>query len=272
MVDDQGDDWGDSLAGFDIGDLSLEQRRTLSTDLADAGILHAFVGAELQGPAAESELIEHLVAQTRRGGGRHRPAAPDDLVPDGRPGARGALPRALRLPWGAVPLETVGLPIAAPWRRLAAYLVEAIAFSIAIAVVLAYSEGGAQLFSIGIGLLSAVVLVATMGATVGMMVFRMRVVTIDAPERPSPGWRVAVVRYLVAWWPQTLVMVLGFLVDVDGWGWVGGLMQIWLVVCFTPILLDPARRGLHDRVAGTVVIDVPRAALSARSASRGAPG
>ncbi|MGN6695367.1 MAG: RDD family protein, partial [Aquihabitans sp.] len=96
--------------------------------------------------------------------------------------------------------------------------------------------------------------------TIGMMVFRMRVVTLDAPERPAPGWRVAIVRYLVAWWPQTLVMVLGFLVDVDGWGWVGGVMQIWLVICFTPILLDPARRGLHDRVAGTVVLDIPRRA------------
>jgi len=35
-------------------------------------------------------------------------------------------------------------------------------------------------------------------------------------------------------------------------------MQIWLIVCFVPVLLDPARRGLHDRVAGTVVIDAAR--------------
>ena len=60
---DEGDDWGDTLAGFDIGDLSLQQRQTLSTDLAEAGILHAFIGAELQGPAAESERIERLAVR-----------------------------------------------------------------------------------------------------------------------------------------------------------------------------------------------------------------
>lgn len=258
-MDDQGDDWGDTLAGFDIGDLSLQQRQTLSTDLAEAGILHAFFGAELQGPAAESERIERLVAQARRRGGRRHPSGPDDLVPADRPGATGPLPRALRLPWGAVPLEVIGLPISAPWRRFAAYLVEAVAFSIVIAMVLEYSAGGAELFSAAVGLASAVALVATLGGTAGMMVFRMRVVTIDAPDRQAPGWRVAIVRYLVAWWPQALVMVLDLFVEVDGWRWIGTVMQIWLVICFTPILLDPARRGLHDRVAGTVVLDIPRA-------------
>ncbi|HWJ98821.1 MAG TPA: RDD family protein [Acidimicrobiales bacterium] len=271
-MDDQGDDWGDTLAGFDIGDLSPNQRQTLSTDLADAGILHAFVGPKLQGPAAESELIEHLVAQTRRGGRGSRRRTSPGAAPGStaRPGTTGPLPRALRLPWGAVPLEVVGLPIAAPWRRFAAYLVEAIAFNIAIALVLVYSVGGAELFSAAVGLTSALVLVAAFGGTLGMMVFRMRVVAVDAPDRTAPGWRVAVVRYLVAWWPQTLVMVADPFVDFEGWRWVGTLMQIWLVVCFTPILLDPARRGLHDRVAGTVVIDAFRGPFSAPSASRGA--
>ncbi|MGN6694421.1 MAG: hypothetical protein ACTHN0_09600, partial [Aquihabitans sp.] len=108
-MDDQGDDWGDTLAGFDIGDLSVEQRQTLSADLADAGILHAFIGPELQGPAAESELIEHLVARTRRGSGARRPVA---AAPTARPSATDVLPRALRLPWGAVPREALDLPIA----------------------------------------------------------------------------------------------------------------------------------------------------------------
>lgn len=253
-MDDPGDDWGDTLAEFDVGDLSAGQRQALSTDLAEAGILHAFVGPELQGPASESELIEHLVAQTRRRGGRPRTvssSAPTDAW-------TGRLPRALRLPWGAVPLDALGLPISPRWRRFAAYLVEAIALGLAIALVLRYSVGGARVFAAVTGLTSAIVLVATLGATLGMMVFRMRVVLLAAPDEPAPGWRVALVRYLVAWWPQALLLVLEPFVALEDLAWLSSVMQIWLVVCFGPILLDPARRGLHDRVAGTVVIDVIR--------------
>jgi uncharacterized RDD family membrane protein YckC len=253
-VDDQGDDWGDTLAGFDIGDLSPAQRQTLSTDLADAGILHAFVGPELQGPAAESELIEHLVARTRRGGARRaaaRPAAPGSSATDG-------LPRALRLPWGAVPPEALELPIAARWRRFAAYLGEAIALGIVVGILLRYSEPGGQLFGLAFQLVSGIVLVATLGATFGMMVLRMRVVSLGAPDRAAPGWSVALVRYLVAWWPELLLLVLDAFFDIEDLTWMGSLMQIWLIVCFVPVLLDPARRGLHDRVAGTVVIDAAR--------------
>src|SRR4051794_32887276 len=134
-MDDPGDDWGDTLAGFDIGDLSLRQREALSDDLADAGILHAFMGPELQGPAAEAELIEHLLAQTRRSGGRRlRPSPPPAALEHGAPEAR-----TVRLPWGAVPVEAIGLPISARWRRFAAYLLEAIGFGLITAVLFRYS-------------------------------------------------------------------------------------------------------------------------------------
>ena len=251
-MDDQGDDWGDTLAGFDIGDLNADQRRTLSTDLADAGILHAFIGPELQGPASESELIEHLVAQARRGGRRRAPAQPGSPPGVGR--------RALRQPWGVVPPEAVGLPISARWRRFIAYLLEAMAFGSVAAVIQVYSVGGGQLFAVGIGWFSSIVLVALFGASLGMMVFRMRIVSLDAPDRVAPGWGVAVVRYLVAWWPEVILIVLDVFMALRALRWLSSVMQIWLVICFLPIILDPARRGLHDRVAGTVVIDLPRRA------------
>lgn len=254
-MEDQGDEWGDTLAGFDIGDLSFEQRQALSTDLADAGILHAFIGPELQGPAAESELIEHLVAQTRRGGPRR---VRREVEPGPGPGPSAMLPRALRQPWGVVPPEAAGLPISARWRRFVAYLAEALVFSIAAAIIGAYSAGGGQVFAVGVGLFSSIVLVAAFGASLGMMVFRMRIVSLDAPDRAAPGWRVALVRYLVAWWPEVILIVLDVFLDLEDLRWLGSLMQIWLIVCFLPIVLDPARRGLHDRVAGTVVIDLPR--------------
>jgi len=250
-VDDQGDDWGDLLAGFDIGDLTAAQRDLLSADLTDAGILHAFVGPELQGPAAESELIEHLVAQTRRRRRRQGAPAvgPRELSP---------LPRAMRLPWGGVPLEALALPLSARWKRFAAYLLEALVFSVVTAVVGNYSVGGAQVFSLALSLTNAVVLVAAFGGTAGMLVLRMRVVLLDAPDRATPGWPIAVVRYLVASWPDLLLSVLVPFFAFERLGWLLAINEIWLVVCFAPILLDPARRGLHDRVVGTVVADVPR--------------
>jgi uncharacterized RDD family membrane protein YckC len=250
-VDDPADDWGDLLAGFDIGDLTASQREVLSAELADAGILHAFVGPELQGPAAESELIEHLVAQARRGGRRR--GAPAAVA-----GEASAMPRALRLPWGGVPLEVLALPVAARWRRFAAYLLESLAFGVVAAVIYRYSAGGAQIFALVAALTSAIVLVAAFGGTAGMLVLRMRVVLIDAPDRPTPGWRVAVVRYVVAWWPEALLFALVPFFDFEQLAWMRTINDIWIVICFAPILLDPARRGLHDRVVGTVVVDAPR--------------
>ncbi len=249
-MDDQGDDWGDTLAGFDIGDLTATQRDDLSADLAAAGVLHAYMGPELQGPAAESELIEHLIGQTRRRGRRRR-------EPAGRDPAS-VVPRALRLPWGAVPFEALDHQVSARWRRFAAYLLEGVAFGLATWIVFRYSVGGAQVFAAATVVLSSVVLVATLGATAGMMVLRMRVVVLGAPERAVPGWRVALVRFLVAAWPEVLRLALSPFFTFESLAWLSALSQIWLIVCFGPILFDPARRGLHDRVAGTLVVDVPR--------------
>lgn len=258
-MDDQGDDWGDALAAFDIGDLSGPQRQALTAELSDAGILHAFVGTELQGPAAESEQIELLVARVRRRGGRRRSTvrAP---VPGGAPTGdpTDVLPRALRLPFGDVPWEALGLPISPRWRRFAAYFMEALAFGLVTAVIYQYSPGWAQVFAAVVGLGSAVVMVALLGGTVGMMVLRMRVVLVSSPDREAPGWKVAVVRYLVAWWPEALILALVPFGDVSELTWLRVVADVWLVVCFAPVLVDPARRGIHDRVTGTVVVNVER--------------
>ena len=270
-MDDPGDDWGDTVGGFDVGGLTVAQRQDLSTDLTAAGVLHAFVGVELQGPASESELIEHLIEQTRRRGGRGgrrarmeaRVVDPTEDTPAGD-GPAGAGPSGLggfgggSRAWGVIPSEVAGLTIAPRWRRFVAYLAEAVAFSLVAAILFRYSAGGAQIFSLIIGLTSSVVLVAMLGATVGMIVLRMRVVLVADPSRPAPGWRVAIVRYLVAWWPPTLMVALTPFVAVEDLGWLNVIAEIWLIVCFGPILIDPARRGLHDRVAGTVVVDAPR--------------
>jgi uncharacterized RDD family membrane protein YckC len=264
---DEGDDWGDTLAGFDIGDLSPAQRATLSDDLAAAGVLHAYVGPELQGPAAESELIEHLIGQTRRGDrgvGGDRGVDPAGSAS----GAFGGLPRALRLPWGMVPIEALDHDISPRWRRFVAYLLESLAFGFLTWMVFRYSVGGAELFAAASVVLSNVVLVAGFGGTAGMLALRMRIVSLADPDRTVLGWRLALVRFVVASWPDVLRMALVPFVAVESLTWLAALAQIWLVVCFGPILLDPARRGLHDRVAGTIVVDLPRRRRSAHPSSR----
>jgi uncharacterized RDD family membrane protein YckC len=68
------------------------------------------------------------------------------------------------------------------------------------------------------------------GQTPGMRVFRLRVVR-DADGGPI-GWGPAILR-LIGFWVSSAVFYLGF---------------IW-------IFIDKRRRGWHDLIAGTVVIE-----------------
>ena len=225
------------VAGFDVGHLDVGQRKELSRTLTEAGILHSFVGPELQAPAAESELVQQVI----------------ELV------LRDEVPRA----WPTFDLPPDPFVAAAPvlsarWRRLAAYVVEAVAFGVITLSLTAVSPAAAQVFAIVAGLVSSIVLVAVIGSTFGMWLLRMRVVV--PPASKAPGWAVAVVRYVVAWWPAILLMIDVWLLSSRHVHAVNVIAQVWVFACFGPILFDPLRRGLHDRVAGTLVVDIERRA------------
>lgn len=285
-------DGSDALGTFEVGHLTPQQRRDLSDVLADAGILHAFLGPQLQAPASEAMAIHRSIAGIASGAIRARdprskppdgfrwddpttpsaPSGPEGLPGPGDPsaspdpagpGAGGAGDEDLGLDvdldaeLAALWAEEMGqLVISSRWRRLGAYLLETFAFSIITISLLAVSRTAAQAFATGIGLLSAVVLVATIGSTAGMWLLRMRVVV--PPSTSAPGWRIAIIRYLVAWWPALVLLVLhrGF-PNLD-LRWLDVVANVWMFACFGPILFDPLRRGLHDRVAGTLVVDNPR--------------
>ncbi len=74
------------------------------------------------------------------------------------------------------------------------------------------------------------VLVAAWGATIGKLVFRMRVVTITGQP--------------VNWW-QTLLRTVGLLASL-----------VTLGVVFLWIPRDRKNQGLHDKLAGTIVVKV----------------
>ena len=77
-------------------------------------------------------------------------------------------------------------------------------------------------------------------------------------EIEPPGWRAALVRYLVVVWPAIL-LVVSQVVGADGLVRpIAHVSSVWSLCCFGPILFDPLHRGLHDRMARTLVIDVAR--------------
>lgn len=225
----------------------------LSRALDEAGIFHDFAGAELQAEAAQAELVEQLVDRVRRATGdddHDRELFADLVVVDDVP-------------------VVVGPVISSRGRRLGAYLLEAIPISVALIGVRALSEGASLVLGFLLVLLSSVVLVALAGGTLGMLVVGMRVVSGDdvgmGPVTP-PGWRVAGIRWVVATWPSLLVDVAHWGFGVRTTGVLAGLTTIWFLACFGAILFDPLNRGLHDRAAGTLVIDHRRERRS------GAPG
>jgi len=152
----------------------------------------------------------------------------------------------------AVPADAAGpapgLVFASHGARLVAYIIDAILVGIIVtllAMVLgiitaALALGG----SFGLAALSGVFLVVILfvvsigyfpwfwthgGATPGMRLFRLRVVR-DRDGGPI-GWGAAILR-LIGYWISSFVFYLGF---------------IW-------ILIDGRRRGWHDLIAGTVMV------------------
>ena len=86
------------------------------------------------------------------------------------------------------------------------------------------------------------------GRTPGKMAVRLKIVDVETGAAPGPLR--ASVRFLVpnAFWVLSLSLGLS-----------GPADTVWQVVVYGVILLSPRRRGLHDMVAGTlVVLDRPR--------------
>jgi uncharacterized RDD family membrane protein YckC len=145
-----------------------------------------------------------------------------------------------------------GVRFAGHGGRLVAYIVDSIILSVVATVVAialgvltaAFASAGSDALAVlsGIGIFVALIAVslgyfpwfwARGGATPGMRLFRLRVVR-DADGGPISGGQ-AILR-LIGFWVSSFVLYLGF---------------IW-------ILIDSRRRGWHDLIAGTVVIELDR--------------
>ena len=160
------------------------------------------------------------------------------------------------VPWQAPPEEpgpAPGIAFASPASRLIAYIVDVVLLGIVITVVslvfVAVIAGAAASSADGAAVSTGILLVLAVlglslayfpwfwargGATPGMRMMRIKVVR-DRDGGPVTTGQ-AIVR-LVGYWIDSAVFYIGF---------------IW-------ILVDKRRRGWHDLIAGTVVIDDPAA-------------
>lgn len=90
-------------------------------------------------------------------------------------------------------------------------------------------------------------LTATRGSSPGKYLLNMRIVN-DAGRRP--GWRSAIIRTVVLTWPFLLTFVggpIGYAAFLFGFA--------WIFLLTVSVAKDPGHRGIHDRVAGTRVVD-----------------
>jgi uncharacterized RDD family membrane protein YckC len=158
-------------------------------------------------------------------------------------GARGA--DGARRPEAGSEIEGALLRrLAAPWRRLLARVLDGLVLvGVALLISFLFFSSSADLKSNAqvvkflvtfqiVAFVYEVVLIAIRGQTFGKAILRIRVVGIT--DGTVPGWAKAGIRWL-------LPAVASFVP-------VGALIvYIWL-------LWDPKRQGLHDKVAGTLVV------------------
>jgi uncharacterized RDD family membrane protein YckC len=172
-------------------------------------------------------------------------------VPPPPPGGQWAAPAS-----GAAFMPPGGSPLADPWARVGARVIDAvIGFVISVVLVAAFvdgngasdafqsdADGGFLLASIVAGVAYEVGFVGALGGTPGKLMLGLRVVTQESGTTP-PGWDKAGLRYL-----PSLVGLVPFI------GWFASMAVA--VASLVWIFSDDRRRSVFDRVAATYVVKV----------------
>ena len=144
-------------------------------------------------------------------------------------------------------------------RRVAAAMVSWFVWWIGVILVysvLALLSGGEPPFGLVVAVSLLPVLgdtwwTARSGSTPGKFLMDMR--TVGQHGAP-PGWRSSIIRTLVLRWPILLAYWPGVV------GRIASTAALpWMVLLIITIVRDPGNKGLHDRAAGTLVVDGRRA-------------
>ena len=96
------------------------------------------------------------------------------------------------------------------------------------------------------------------GQTLAMQTWRIRLVSFsDTILSGRLTFRQAALRYLLAWLWFLPALVIDSLLGFKGWPSIGVIvlgMLLWL----STVRMNPDRQFLHDRLAGTRLVDVPK--------------
>jgi uncharacterized RDD family membrane protein YckC len=143
-------------------------------------------------------------------------------------------PGATETPAGpAAPLPLTTLPRPGFWPRIGALFIDAIIVGVVVRLLLDWPDGYSEhrLFLLGLAVYGAVMW-KVKGTTMGGIVFDLRVVRLDS--RPLD-------------WPTVCVRALGCILSLCALG----LGFFWIGI-------DPGKQAWHDKLAGTIVVRVPK--------------
>ena len=138
-----------------------------------------------------------------------------------------------------------GVVVAARWRRVVAALIDSVVLTMAAAT--AHRLGAAHQLVVVVDALYFIVMTWSCGRTVGKFLIEIRVV--DA-MRERPNLRQSIVRWAAVGW-------IGIAAHLTA-GSANKLLLVAELAIYVPALFDPLGRGLHDQVAGTMVVSTTR--------------
>jgi uncharacterized RDD family membrane protein YckC len=206
----------------DVSTFSETQRDMLWMRLRAGDVLHVFDGHDVTVPANRAAELSAAVEWVRR----EVRSPPRGHYPQPHPFERSA---------------GRGVVVAARWRRVVATLIDSVV--ITMLSVAARRLGASLRFVEVVSALYIIVMTWRWGRTVGKFLIEIRVV--DAGRR-RPNWRQSIVRWAAVGW-------IGIAAH-----WFGGSANKALLIAelaiYVPVLFDPLGRGLHDRLAGTMVV------------------
>lgn len=93
------------------------------------------------------------------------------------------------------------------------------------------------------------------GHTLAMKTWRIKVVKLGTTRVP---FRAAALRYLLAWGWFLPALVACYAFGLKGYGQVGAAMAVGIAAWAMTALFDKDRQFLHDRMAGTRLIALPK--------------
>lgn len=222
-------------ASIQISGLSTENRELLAMLLRSEEIPAQWAGEVVFVPADRAAAASDLIAEV----GEHAEASGEAVGTE-------TLPRATV---AGAPRNALisNRTIATRWQRLGGWLIDSVVIGL---VGRGLAERGVSWWLIGIAVgLYWIVATAVWGATIGKLVARTRGTVAGG----RPPWRASVVRWAVTGW---IGFAAGVSADISAAAAppLAVLALVTWLATYTPILWDHEARGLHDRLAGTVVV------------------